>query len=91
MGAVGLALGISVDGSLFGRFGSLIVLFAIIGEFSLLKGELFRLYERLGNSADGFVHTKDYSPSRWHNKKSILLHLTIIAGTVIWGFGDLAF
>jgi len=77
MGIIGLALGLAFDGSWFGRFGSVIVLFALIGEFSLLKGELLRLYARLGSSGDGFVHTKDYSPSRWHNKKSISLHLTI--------------
>ena len=73
----------------FARFGSLVVLFALIGEFSLLKGELSRLYDRLGNSDDGLVHSKDFTPSRWHQKKSIMLHLAIVSGTIIWGFGDL--
>ena len=54
-----------------------------------MKSELSRLYERLSDSDDGLVHSKDFMPSRWHNKKSTLLHLTIIAGTIIWGFGDL--
>jgi hypothetical protein len=73
----------------FARFGSLVVLFALMGEFSLLKGELSRLYGRLSDSDDGLVHSKDFMPSRWHNKKSVFLHLTIIIGTIIWGFGDL--
>ena len=87
--AIGLLVGIGVDASWFARFGSLVVLFALIGEFALLKSELLRLYARLSSSEDGLVHTKDYTPSRWQNKKSVLLHMTIIIGTIIWGFGDL--
>ena len=89
MGVVGFLLGLTLGPGWFGRFGSLVVLFAVIGEFALLRGELTRLYDRLSNSDDGLVHSKDYQPSRWHNKKSLLLHLTIVSGTVIWGFGDL--
>ena len=88
-GAVGLLIGLTIDPVWFGRFGSLIVLFAVIGEFSMLKGELYRLYQRLGSSPDGLVHSKDFTPSRWQEKKSVLLHLTVVIGTVIWGFGDL--
>ena len=73
----------------FARFGSLVVLFALMGEFPLLKDELSRLYGRFSDSDDGLVHSMDFMPSRWQNKKSILLHLSIIAGTTIWGFGDL--
>ena len=90
MGAIGFLLGLAITPGWFARFGSLVVLFSLIGEFSLLKGELSRLYDRLGNSDDGLVHSKDFTPSRWHAKKSILLHLSIVSGTVIWGFGDLA-
>ena len=86
---LGLILGLVFDAGWFGRFGSLVVLFALIGEFSLLKGELNLLYQRLGDSDDGLVHSKDFSPSRWHGKKSVMLHLTVVVGTVIWGFGDL--
>ena len=88
-GALGFLLGVAISPDWFARFGSLVVLLALIGEFSLLKSELYHLYDRLGNSDDGLVHTKDFKPSRWHNKKSILLHLTIVCGTIIWGFGDL--
>ena len=90
VGGIGFLLGLAITPGWFSRFGSLVVLFALIGEFSLLRGELSRLYDRLSSSSDdGLVHSKDYTPSRWHNKKSILLHLTIISGTIIWGFGDL--
>jgi hypothetical protein len=89
LGAIGFLLGLAIEPMWFARFGSLVVLFALMGEFSLLKGELSRLYVRLSDSDDGLVHSKDFMPSRWHNKKSLLLHLTIIAGTIVWGFGDL--
>ena len=90
MGATGLALGILLNPDWFARFGSLVVLFSAIGAFSLRRGELTRLYESLSKSEDGLVHTRDFTPSRWHDKKGMLLHLTIVAGTVTWGFGDLA-
>ena len=89
MGALGFVLGNLADPGWFARFGSLIVLFSAIGAFSLRRGELTRLYESLSKSEDGLVHTRDFTPSRWHDKKGMLLHLTIVAGTVIWGFGDL--
>ncbi|MCP4765397.1 MAG: hypothetical protein GY875_03925 [Gammaproteobacteria bacterium] len=89
MSAIGFLLGMTITPAWFARFGSLVVLFALIGEFSMLRAELSRLYEKLSNSDDGLVHSKDFTPSRWHNKKSILLHLTIVSGTIIWGFGDL--
>jgi len=89
LGVVGLGLGLLVSPMMFARFGSLIVLFALIGEFALLKGELSRLYDSLSDDSDGLVHSKDFTPSRWHNKKGLLLHVTIVAGTIIWGFGDL--
>ena len=91
MAAIGILLGLSITPAWFARFGSLVVLLALIGEFSMLRAELTRLYDRLSNSDDGLVHSKDFTPSRWHNKKSILLHLTIVSGTIIWGFGDLVF
>ncbi len=89
LGLLGLVLGLFVSPNLFARFGSLIVLFALIGEFALLKGELSLLYLRLSDNGDGVVHSRDFTPSRWHNKKSFLVHVTIVAGTIIWGFGDL--
>ena len=90
-GTVGLLFGLLVAPHWLGRSGSVIVLFALIGEFSLMRGELHRLYLRLAGGNDGMARGADFTPSRWHNKKSVLLHLTIVAGTLIWGFGDLLF
>ena len=88
--ATGFFIGAFGQAHWFARFGSLVVLVALIGEFSMLRAELKLLYSRL-DSDDDFVHARDFTPSRWNSKKTLLLHLTVIAGTLIWGFGDLIF
>ncbi len=89
LAVLGLVIGVLGHEHMFARFGSLVVLVALIGEFSLLRAELKLLYDRLGSDQDDFVHSRDFTPSRWHAKKTMLLHLTVVAGTLIWGFGDL--
>lgn len=86
-GLLGLALGLLFEPIWFARFGSLIVLFSAMSEYSLLHNELNRLYSRLENTEDNEV--PDLTPSRWHQKKVFLTHITLIVGTLIWGFGDL--
>ncbi len=88
---IGFMVGLFGHAHMFARFGSLVVLVALIGEFSMLRAELRLLYDRLSSDEDEFVHTRDFTPSRWNNKKLLLLHLTVVAGTLIWGFGDLLF
>ncbi|VAW48380.1 hypothetical protein MNBD_GAMMA03-948 [hydrothermal vent metagenome] len=87
-GIIGLILGIWLDPVWFARFGSLIVLFAVMGEYSLLHGELNRLYDRL-EKVDADMDMPDLTPSKWHLKKVWMSHVTLVAGTLIWGFGDL--
>lgn len=88
MGVIGLVLGLFVDPLWFARFGSLVVLFGVMSEYSLLHNELDVLYRRLDH-IDADDDIPDLSPSKWHMKKVFVAHLTVIAGTVIWGFGDL--
>jgi hypothetical protein len=85
---IGLILGVWLDPLWFARFGSLIVLFSVMSEYSLLHGELNRLYIRL-ETVDADDDMPDLTPSKWHNKKVWMSHVTIVAGTIIWGFGDL--
>jgi len=87
-GLVGLILGLVLEPLWFARFGSLVVLFSLMSEYFLLHGELNTLYARL-SKIDSDDDIPDLSPSKWHNKKVWLSHLTIIIGTLIWGFGDL--
>jgi hypothetical protein len=88
MGLTGLVMGLVFDPLWFARFGSLVVLFSVMSEFSLLQVELRTLYGRLDqiNAEDDIP---DLSPSKWHRKKFRMTHVTIIIGTLIWGFGDL--
>ncbi len=88
LGVLGLVLGLIFDPLWFARFGSLVVLFAAMSEYSLLHGELNRLYLRL-EKVDADMDMPDLTPSKWHLKKVALSHITLIAGTLIWGFGDL--
>ncbi len=87
-GLVGVALGILLEPLWFARFGSLVVLFAVMSEYVLLHSELNRLYIQL-EGVDHGDDIPDLSPSKWHRKKVMLSHVTIVLGTLIWGFGDL--
>ncbi|WP_319381524.1 hypothetical protein [Thiomicrorhabdus sp.] len=87
---IGLILGFAWDGIWFARFGSLVVLFAVMSEYSLMHRELDVLYQRL-EKVDVGDDIPDLAPSKWHRKKVWLSHLTVVLGTLIWGFGDLIF
>ncbi|WP_029407915.1 hypothetical protein [Thiomicrorhabdus sp. Milos-T2] len=89
-GFIGLILGFFIDPMWFARFGSLVVLLAIVTEYILLHSELNRLYIGL-DKVDHDTDIPDLSPSKWHNKKVWIAHFTVIGGTFIWGFGDLIY
>lgn len=88
MALLGLVLGLVLEPLWFARFGSLVVLFALMSEYVLLHSELNSLYARL-EGVDQGDDIPDLSPSKWHRKKVMLSHFTIVLGTLIWGFGDL--
>ncbi|MBW3197024.1 hypothetical protein [Marinobacter nauticus] len=88
----GLGLGVVVDPDHFGRSGSLVVLFAVVSEYALLKAELQQLYNHLegqGAAEAGNRGIPNLSPSLWHQKQALMSHITIVIGTFIWGFGDI--
>lgn len=88
---VGFVLGVLCAPEWFGRFGSLIVLFAVMSEYSLLQFELSNLYRALhgqGAAVFGNPGIPDLTPSKWHQRQAMLSHITIVIGTLIWGFGD---
>jgi len=88
---VGLALGLSVDHSWFGRFGAVVVLFGVISEYALIQNELSALYSALkgqGAAECGNLGMPDLSPSVMHKWLALGSHLMIVLGTLIWGFGD---
>ena len=82
---IGLALGVFIEAGLFARMGSVVVLLALMSEFTLLKQELDTLYWHLqDNSGEQYQ-----SPSLWHRKKALVSHISVVIGTLIWGFGDM--
>lgn len=78
--------------SLFSRSGSLMVLFAFIAEYYLLRvrdkyhSNQLKTYSR-GNQ----VNFKEIHPSKSHQYLEKVSHITVIIGTIIWGYGDLLF
>ena len=87
-GGIGLILGLAFEPIWFARFGSLVVLFAVMSEYIMFHSELKIIYDNLENHKS-IKEITDITPSRWHQKKMWLTHLTVILGTLIWGFGDL--
>lgn len=87
-GFIGFVLGWVLEPLWFARFGSLIVLFAVMSEYMLIHHEFDTLYIRL-DKIRAQDNIPDLSPSKWHRKKVFVSHLTVIIGTIIWGFGDL--
>ncbi|MDX1795570.1 MAG: hypothetical protein R3219_02490 [Hydrogenovibrio sp.] len=88
MGITGLILGLAISPDWFARFGSVMVLFAVMSEYTLIHFEFTQLYKNL-DAIKSHENIPDLSPSKWHRKKVWFSHLTVIIGTGIWGFGDL--
>lgn len=78
---------------LFGRSGSIIVLLAVVNEYRLrtLRDRQLAYFESrsVRNSPDEI--RKILRPQVFLGQKvvTVLTHIQIVVGTVIWGFGDL--
>ena len=84
-------LGVTSDHKWFGNFGSLIVLFGVASEYSLIQLEFKSLYEALkgqGAAVAGNDGIPDLSPNKFHSYLALLSHMIIILGTLVWGFGE---
>ncbi|HED08569.1 MAG TPA: hypothetical protein ENI57_10675 [Ignavibacteria bacterium] len=79
-------------GSLFSRSGSLMVLFAVIAEYNLLSGRDKYHSEKLKKYSRGEqVNFMEIHPKKGHQYLETTAHITVIIGTIIWGYGDLLF
>lgn len=86
----GVHLGLAVEPVEFSNWGSLVVLFAAISEYMLLQNELKMLYKSLegqGAAEYGSSGIPDISPPASHKALSLVAHVTVVSGTLIWGFG----
>lgn len=81
-----------LGGFLFSRSGSLMVLFAVMAEYNLLRTrekyhrDQFRKYSR-GNQ----VNLDEIHPSKSHKYLEKAAHINVVLGTILWGYGDLLF
>ncbi|MFA5419799.1 MAG: hypothetical protein WC341_15205 [Bacteroidales bacterium] len=76
--------------SLFARSGSLMVLFAVIASFSLLKGRDEYHHSKLKAYSGGKkIDFEEIHPSKKHRYLETFAHINIVLGTFIWGYGDL--
>ena len=75
---------------LISRSGSLMVLFSAIGEYRLMLTHIPRIGVFVRNA-----HGKDIPSinpvNKIENRISIILHITLLLGTLIWGYGNLIF
>lgn len=77
----------------FGRSGSLIVLFAVMSEYLLLKAKNEHIYNLIvkgrWNAENSLRPTGVLAPDKTHLIKEKAAHVSVVLGTLIWGYGDL--
>lgn len=86
---IGLILGIQWEPIWFARFGALVVLFAVMAEYSLVQIEMANIYKNVEKYSGVWNDTPwDIKPSLKQTVTSRLAHTLVVFGTLIWGFGD---
>lgn len=75
----------------FSRSGSLVVLISVIIEYRNLT-----VQQKLNEIAQESTAYRNAEPEKWRvptSRKSfdLIVRLTIVVGTVVWGYGDLLF
>ena len=91
--AISFYLEIHYGGNWFMRSGSLMVLFSVVAEFFLLDGRDEYLNQKLNenkvmNQKNGL---NNIHPSQIHKYLEMISHITVVIGTVIWGYSDLLY
>ena len=78
--------------NLFARSGALLTLFSIFLEYNLLQKLSLKFPKRKNNEptfGDVGNAIKHSNPTSYDSKVQLFAHISIILGTLIWGFGDL--
>jgi len=77
----------------FARSGALMVLFSIMAEYQLIMEKQNYIYKLV---TQGRINTEqslrakgNFDPSNTHKRKEIVTHISVVIGTLIWGYGDL--
>lgn len=88
---VSLAAEINFGGDWLARSGSLMVLLSVIANYVLLRARDAYHSEKLKQHGRG-ERSVDFSkvhPSRNHQYLETVSQISVVIGTVIWGYGDL--
>jgi hypothetical protein len=76
--------------NLFSRSGAMMVLFSMIAEYNLLAVRDNYHNEKLQLLSKGEkINFKKIHPKKSHQYLETIAHITVITGTIIWGYGDL--
>ncbi len=88
---VSLSAEIAFGGNWLGRSGSLMVLFSVIANYVLLQDRDAYHSEKLKQHGTGDqpVDFSKIHPSRAHQYLETASQISVVIGTVIWGYGDL--
>ncbi len=69
------------------------VLFSVVAEFLLLDGRDEYLNQKLNKTKEPNKQPSlnNIHPSQTHKFLEIISHVSVVIGTVIWGYGDLLY
>jgi len=77
----------------FSRSGSLIILFSVMAEYQLIiekQNYIYLLVTKGRIQTEQSIRPKgNFEPSNAHKRKEIATHVSVVIGTLIWGYGDL--
>ena len=86
---LGLILGVNSGPTWFARLGALVVLFAVMAEYSLVQIEMANIYQTVQRYSGTWNDEPwDLKPGLTQIVTSRLAHTLVVLGTLIWGFGD---
>jgi len=68
------------------RFGSIIVLVGAMGEYLLMNNKLNKIYEAIEIASMPYT---DVVISDSSKILTVTIHITVLLGTIVWGYGDL--
>jgi len=88
---ISLWANIEFGGNWLARSGSLMVLFSVMANYVLLKDRDDHHSDQLKQHGTGDLDV-DFSkvhPTRAHQQVELTSQISIVIGTVIWGYGDL--
>lgn len=83
-----VAVSYSISAEFFARSGSIMVLFSVIIEYRLLSAQNIHIDRKVKTAVYSGKPT-NIKNTKEHKNMSIIAHIFVVLGTLIWGYGDL--